>query len=120
MGANAVTLPPRPVTITRRLFGYVVNPGTFTVDLAIGLGEAFDLRNRTQLDATVTFPPDRVLDERGVPIRAPFDLAPGVANDRHLRVNLEYKGSFFEYAVLMRAADIEAQGGSRPGIEIVR
>jgi hypothetical protein len=113
-------LPPRPITITRRTFGYAVNPGVLRVDLSLREGEGFTLRNRSPLAARITFPANAVLDEEGRPVTTPLIIEPGPKNDRNLRVNVAYGADWFEYIVFMAPAEIEAAGASRPGIEIVR
>jgi len=110
----------RPITITRRTFGYAVNPGVLRVDMTLREGEAFTFRNRSRLTARITFPANAVLDEGGKPVTTPVIIEPGPRDDRNLRVNVAYGADWFEYIVFMEQAEIEASGASRPGIEIVR
>ena len=112
-------LPARPITISRRRFGYQVNPGTFRVDLAFSEGESFVVRNRCGLPAEVTFPADAIFDDHGSPVNRPCTIDSGAAHDRRFSVNLEY-AAWFEYTVAIPSAGIEAAGHSRPDIEIVR
>lgn len=118
--ATTTDIPPRPITITRRTFGYAVSPGVFRVDLSLREGEAFTLRNRSPLAARITFPANAVLDEDGKPVTAPLIVEPGSRSDRILKVNVAYGADWFEYIVFMLQAEIEASAASRPGIEIVR
>jgi hypothetical protein len=118
--ATTTDLLPRPITITRRTFGYAVNPGVLRVDLSLREGEGFTLRNRSRLTARITFPANAVLDEGGKPVTTPVIIEPGTQNDRNLRVNPAYGAEWFEYTVFMVQAEIEASAASRPGIEIVR
>jgi hypothetical protein len=112
-------LPARPITISRRRFGYRVNPGTFRVDLAFSEGETFVIRNRCGLSAEVTFPDNTVFDDKGNLVSRPCKIDSGAAHDRKFSVNVDY-GDWFDYIVTILAAGIEASGHSRPDIEIVR
>lgn len=118
MSDIVVPPPARAITIRRRTFGFVVSPGTFRIDPAVGETPHIKLRNRAFLEARITFPPEvLVLDDQGNPVASPFTIAHG-ANKR-LTIDTAHPPEFFEYKVEMIAAGIEAQGNSRPGVEIV-
>ncbi|HEY7923484.1 MAG TPA: hypothetical protein VII62_09925 [Vicinamibacteria bacterium] len=109
--------PARAITIRRQKFGFVVSPGTFRVDTEVGETPHVKVRNRAGLDALVTFPDGVMLDEQNNPITTftiPHDA------QRRLKVDIANAPGFFEYRVEIVAAGIEAQGNSRPGVEIVR
>lgn len=108
----------RSVTIRKRQFGYAVRPGTLTFDVDAGDGPNFVFRNLCGLSVTVTFPPNLVTDvSTGTVITRPFDLAHNAK--KKLGVDLS-QDNFFDYTVAIPDAGIEAVGGSRPDIEIVR
>ena len=117
--SDPVLAPARAITIRRREYGFFVSPGIFRIETAMGDTPRIKLRNRANVVARVTFPNRAVLDEQGQPINAPFTIADGAANDRKLTVDLANAPEFFEYTVEITAVDIEAQGNSRPGVEIV-
>ena len=98
-----------------------MSPGTFTVDNEIGLTEpTFVLRNRPKLTVTVKFPPEPCCDEHG---NAITDAPRSSRASRSQKLKVERRpratASIFEYTVELTSAGIEAEGNSRPGVEIV-
>jgi hypothetical protein len=110
-------LPP-VVTIRKKGEKYVCR--SLLVAEAFGLGPDFAMWNGSDKDAEVDFlRPDLVLDENGRPIQT-LPLR-SFAPPRRLKVNTENTSLKGTYAFKVLMADgQEAEGGSRPDVEIVR
>ena len=81
-------------------------------------GPVFLFWNNTRLTVRVDFLRGRlVFNRRGNPVQT-LNLRPGTYSG-WLLVNTTLKPGIYEYQVSLLEADIEAEGGSRPGIEIV-
>lgn len=109
----------RRVTIGRHRFGFRVKPGSLRVDPLFGETPNFTLSNRSTLTAVVHFPAGLVQDFTTREWVTEMVL-PNL-NDRDLLINAEYEpAGAVEYEVHIQEAGIEAEGSSRPEIEIVR
>lgn len=112
----------RRVTIGKHRFGFRVRPGSLRVDPPFGDTPDFTLSNRSTLTAVVHFPAGLVLDA-ATHLPVTEVILPDretKSNDRDLLISMEHDAGAVEYEVQIQEAGIEAEGGSRPEIEIVR
>jgi hypothetical protein len=115
--ANATV--PRPVDIKKKADNMGYSCQNLRVYEAAGEGSLFVFRNKTGLRVHIDFLRQDLVQEPGSGKTVPFlDLDPGQTSDP-LRANRQLPSATYEYQVLMVQAEIEAEGGSRPGIEIV-
>lgn len=109
---------PRLVEVKKKSDGMGYSCRNLRVEAQAGEGPVFMFWNNTDLTVVVDFLRDRlVFNRKGNPVRT-VNLRPGQASGP-LRVNTTLRPGTYEYQVFMREAFIEAEGGSRPGIEIV-
>lgn len=109
---------PRLVEIKKKSDGMGYSCRNLRVEAEAGEGPVFMFWNNTELTVVVDFVRHRlVFNRKGDPVRT-INLRPGQASGP-LRVNTTLRPGTYEYQVFMREARIEAEGGSRPGIEIV-
>jgi hypothetical protein len=103
----------RPVVIFRKQFGFRVR--YLRVSPTYGEGPLFKFVNRTEQTVEIELPDDLARAEGGKTISC-LELPPGGSSET-LTVNTALRG-IFEYKVTMKETGIEAEGGSRPEIEI--
>ena len=87
------------------------------VEAAAGEGPAFSFRNKTRLQVQVNFLRDDLVYDENNHLIPGLAVGPGQTSPP-LLVNTKLGPGIYEYEVLLPAAEIEAEGGSRPGIEI--
>jgi len=111
---------PRPVEIFRKpdRTGFRVAP-SLRVYKKVGEGPDFQLVNRTHHTARVDFAHDKLVFDvlGGRWLSEAFDLPAG-ATSGPLRVNDRLPARRYKYTVLLVEPGLEAEGGSRPDIEI--
>lgn len=110
----------RPVDIIRRKdrTGFKCAP-SLRVYAAVGEGPRFHLVNHTPFTARVDFGKKRVVLDAATrePIREAILIAAGGSSDG-LIVDETLSAGRYPYTVLLVEAGLEAEGGSRPDIEI--
>lgn len=110
---------PRSVDIKKKDDNMAYGCQNLRVDSAAGEGPLFWFNNKTKLTVEIDF-----LKQNLVRDAATNQLLPGLSlgperSSPPLLVNVDLGHGTYMYRVYLVEADIEAEGGSRPGIEIV-
>lgn len=110
---------PRSVDIKKKADNMGYSCQNLRTDRAAGEGPLFQFNNKTKFHVTIDFlKQNLVLDEATGQVLPGLSLDPQKPSKR-LLVNTELGHGTYQYMVVIEEADVEAEGGSRPGIEIV-
>jgi len=110
---------PRSVDIKKKADNFGYSCQNLRVDREAGEEPSFEFKNKTKFNVEINF-----LDQNLVVDPATGKVLPAVQlgpnrTSQPLLVNLELASGTYLYRVYLVEPDIEAEGGSRPGIEIV-
>ena len=110
---------PRSIDIKKKADNMAYGCQNLRVDKAAGEGASFQFNNKTRLHVQIDFlEQNLVLDPATHEVVPNLTLDPGQSSDP-LLVNVDLGHGTYMYRVYLVEAQIEAEGGSRPGIEIV-
>jgi hypothetical protein len=89
------------------------------VDQQAGEGPLFNFVNKTPYHADIDFLDQRLAIDQGTNSVLPRLTVDPQQTSRPLLVNVELRPGLYFYKAVLREPDLEAEGGSSPGIEIV-
>lgn len=115
---------PRPITIALKQFRFVVRPQPFRVSETYGEAPAFELENTTPFDLDIDFLlADLVKDANNKPVQQLKVKKGTTAKGYVVNTALAYGSYPYKVAIdlgVALEAPLEAEGGSRPEVEIRR